>query len=451
MFSLGFGFFLLCAGQPQYNAWDEEVHFADAYRLASGSSVEWNGATDALRSYGISGINTKEEYAQLRSVMNVLGDTPVSVEEQAQMGITYRFLSYLPMALFLRLGMVLKLPFSKLFVFGRLGNLLTYTLVMFLAIRLARRKKLFLLFTAMMPTPLFLASSYTYDVTIISFLVLGSVLWANEMFCPGSRLKKWPVLAVLLLFLIGGLPKFVYLPAMLLVFLMPQISGMSSRKKRILWVGVGISCAAALILLMPLVLRLLNGQYAFSDPRGGDTSLSAQFASMLGHPLASAKMFIRDILNLDNFRNSGNEEYNQFFAGNLMFLNYYLCGVMSDKWCLLLIPVQVLLLLYREKEEDGQRLLRRGQKTVIVCVLLSMVLLIWLFMYLAFTPVGADQILGVQARYYLPLIYLAVLLVQNRKVFVRMEREGAVKLAMVSAWILETVSVYEFMLKGRLF
>lgn len=44
--------------------------------------------------------------------------------------------------------------------------------------------------------------------------------------------------------------------------------------------------------------------------------------------------------------------------------------------------------------------------------------MIWLALYLSFTPVGENEIRGVQARYYLPLIYmLFALLPWNKKCF----------------------------------
>ena len=70
----------------------------------------------------------------------------------------------------------MKTSFSVLYALGKIGNLLIYILVMFWAIKLAKRKKLFLIFVALMPTPLFLAASYTYDTIVFSFITLACVL-----------------------------------------------------------------------------------------------------------------------------------------------------------------------------------------------------------------------------------------------------------------------------------
>lgn len=143
VFSLIFGSLLVVCLYPKCNAWDEQVHFQNAYRLASGPIIEWNEALDAIRSGSVPVCNTKAEYDQLRSVLDVKGKIPTMIEEQQNLGITYYSLSYLPMAVFLKLGMMLQFSFSNLFLLGKLGNLFLYVLVMFWAIRWATSKKLF--------------------------------------------------------------------------------------------------------------------------------------------------------------------------------------------------------------------------------------------------------------------------------------------------------------------
>ena len=78
-------------------------------------------------------------------------------------------------------------------------------------------------------------------------------------------------------------------------------------------------------------------------------------------------------------------------------------------------------------------------------------MLIWLSMYLSFTPVGENQIDGVQARYYLPLLYLAVILVSGKKAVVRAEYCRMAKLTLLSVNILQIAMMYEVVLKNRMF
>ena len=452
VFSLAFGGFLLLGAQTRCNGWDEQIHFQNAYRLASGQTVEWSEAAELMGAAKSVPCNTKAEYARLRSMMDEKGNTITMVEERTDLGLIFYTFGYVPSALFLKLGMGMNLSFSSLILFGRMGNLLAYILVMFWAIRLAKQKKLFLLFIAMMPTPLFLACSYTYDSIAFSFVTLGVVLWANEMFVQKDSYGKESVAASLLLMVFGGMTKLVYMPMVLIWILAPQIRRISKKKKMAAGAGVFVLCViVGLFVVTRWLLPILNGELLVGDLRGGETSVAEQLFSMLEHPWASIKMFVRDILSLDNFRNSGIEAYNNFFVGNLMFLNYYLLGVMPDKWCLLLLPVLVVLLLYREEETEKRKLPGKGQQAFVLVLLALIVAAIWGSLYLVFTPVGDTQIAGVQARYYLPLLYPAALMIRNKKMYIQAGYEVIAKIAMVAALVLAGVSMYDFILKCRLF
>lgn len=450
LFSLTFGCFLLLSGQPQCNAWDEQTHFQNAYSLACGETVEWSEAAEWMREGKTVKCNTKAEYAQLRNIMDEKGETIASVENRGSLGIQHDFFGYLPCALFLKVGMGLGLSFSKLVLFGRLGNLLVYCLVMFWAVRLAQRKKWFLVFAALMPTPIFLACSYTYDSVVFSFVTLGVVLWANEMEASEDNRKNGRVFLSLFLILAGGMVKTVYLPLLLIWFMSPQIRRLGKKEKRMVWIAAAVCAAAAAVLFLRWLQPILNGTRVFADARGGETDMAGQLFSMLEHPWASIRMFVKDMCSLDNFRNSGIAAYNNYFAGNLLFLNYYLLGVMGDKWCIVLLPVITVLLLYREEGEDSGILLKKSQQFFLILLVAAAVALIWLSMYLVFTPVGNGQIAGVQARYYLPLLYPAAYAIQNRKLYVKAGSGGIAKMTMISALLLEAVSLYDFLLKGRL-
>lgn len=452
IFTVLFGSLLLICAQPLRNCWDEEVHFSRVYRMASGRVIEWNEAAEAICNATTVPCNTKAEYAQLRAVMDKKGEALTERENQGNRWFLLSSLPYIPIAIFLRIGMILNLSFSNLYLFGKIGNLLTYVLVMFWAIRLAKRKKIFLFLISIMPTTIFLASSYSYDSTIFSFITLGCVLWANDTFYFRESYKKRTIVFILILLLVGNSSKYVYIPLIFLLFMLPQMQIENRKSKNLICLGIIVSgIAVAMIFLVPLLSKILTGNYSYADPRGGDTSFVGQIFSMLQHPIASLKVFVRDIFRLDNFRNSGNAALNNFFVGNLMFLNYYQLGVMPDKWCLVLIPVMMILLFYKEPFNDNIKWLTVRQQISVGAIIMMAVILVWLSMYLAFTPVGSSRIAGVQARYFLPLIYLIGLLIKNENVYFQINYMTVMKISMLTAWILEVVSIYEFVISSRLF
>ena len=116
---------------------------------------------------------------------------------------------------------------------------------------------------------------------------------------------------------------------------------------------------------------------------------------------------------------------------------------------MLLIPVLFITLLYREKKEDSFCYIS-WYKVFITLIIMITVVLIWVALYLSFTPVGEEAIAGVQARYYLPLLYMAALLVTNRKMYIQMSDNHALKLVLASVNIVWIISMYSFLLQPRL-
>ena len=413
-FTVAFGMLIIVFAQPIYNAWDEEVHFQNVYSIASGKNVEWSEATRDIINKNVVICNTKAEFAELRELMDKRGN-------------------------------------EKLYMLGKIGNLLFYAFVMFWAIRLAKAKKLFLLFIAMAPTSVYLAASYTYDAAVFACVTLGSVLWCNEMFYSQKKYQAANVVAAILLFSVGCLSKAVYIPLILVMLLLPQVQNMKKKYKALFWAGIlTVLVLVLMTFVLPVFSNTIAGNVSFGgDTRGGDTSVVRQLTSMLEHPWASIKLVVTNILQLDNFRNLGDPSSSNYFVGNLMFLNWGALGILSHKWAMLLIPVLFITLLYREKKEDSFCYIS-WYKVFITLIIMITVVLIWVALYLSFTPVGEEAIAGVQARYYLPLLYMAALLVTNRRMYIQMSDNHALRLVLASVNIVWIISMYSFLLQPRL-
>lgn len=448
-----FGLLVILFSQPVKVSWDDQIHFSNAYRLAYGKNVDWTEAAVQLQNWNSVKCNTKAEFSQLREYRDKKGREYAYTEEKETIIPSYSSLAYLPQAAFLRAGMIFKLPFSMLYAIGKVGNLLAYMIVMFFAIRLAKTKKLFLAFFAMMPTVLFQAASYTYDSVVISFITLGCVLWANSFFYPADKTSIWDMFCMVLSFIVGSLSKAVYIPVILLVLLTPKYQACGRKKKIMLWSGIllifGIMMAT---FVLPTLINIISGNLSFGgDSRGGDTGAVGQLISMVKHPLASIKLMLQSVFQFDNFRNLGTDATDNYFFGNLMFLNFASLGILEDKWSALLVPAFVILLLYKDPDERGRHNYSIRSRFIMIALCLGTVFLVWLAMYLSFTPIGEDYIAGVQARYYLPLVYLGALLVSNRKIYVHCDKKLMMRCALSVPLILGFAGIYQCLLQGRFF
>ena len=453
IFAVLFGILSVVFVQTTRASWDEQIHFRNVYGMACGRNVEWTEAAWDIVNMDTVNCNTKQEFALWHNYVNELGEDKLFTQMKETAVVPYSYVAYIPMAVFLRIGMLLNMPFSMLYEFGKLGNLFLYIFIMYWAIRLAKQKKLLLAFIAMMPTSLFLAASYSYDSVVFSFITLGCVLWINETLFSENGYHPGRIILAILLFTFGSFSKAVYIPVVLLMIFLPQFMKLQKGQRLIFYIGVfAVFTLVVMTFVLPTLSNTVAGNLSFGgDSRGGDTSVTRQLISMIKHPLASIKLMVENVFALDNFRNLGYAEADNFFVGNLMFLNFAILGILSDKWAALFIFVFVLLLFYKDPREPEPKKYSIWLRIGIILVLAMTVFLIWLALYLDFTPVGSEYIAGVQARYYLPLIYLGALLTLNKKIKVHVSYEGMSKLMMITANIFEMILIYDNMLKGRFF
>ena len=78
------------------------------------------------------------------------------------------------------------------------------------------------------------------------------------------------------------------------------------------------------------------------------------------------------------------------------------------------------------------------------------VALVWLAMYLAFTPIGADAIEGVQARYFIPLLLPAAYTLWNNRIQIKVSKQRYYQIVLGAALALAGVCFYQTLILGRL-
>ena len=203
--------------------WDDQVHYRDALALSYGGHGIMTAADDDvidLRSLPLSDYADSEIMMSNEEYMNMLYESgPVYIDTDSHFKLTH--ISYMPAAMGLFTGRLLHLNFSGTFVLGRLFVLLTYTGLVYMAIRSLRYGKMFLACIALMPTLLFQACNISYDSWITGFFLLGTALFISELQTDTYITVKKEIY-IILAFLAGLIPKPVYFPILLILFAMPK-------------------------------------------------------------------------------------------------------------------------------------------------------------------------------------------------------------------------------------
>lgn len=405
--------------------WDEETHFKNVYENAYGALVD---NTSAVIKYeekiGIPTYNTIEEKNLIASYMNK-NDEKVISQTNKSVATNYTVVAYVPQIIGVKIARILNLSFTNMLMLMKMMNLFVYLCIMGLAIKYARICKYALLCLALMPTSILQASSITYDGFVLCFVSLGAVLLINEIVSKEEKVNATRIAIALAAIVLGSLSKMVYAPLVLLAIFIPNKK--FSGKKSCIWFKIGILGVCGWMLatfVLPAVISMITPSVsATADLRGGDTNSGSQIVNIVKQPLDYAKELLTSIFSFENFGISF-ESRDPYTIGNLMLMNYGGTVVCPDKFAYVIMAM-LMIMISKNKDEEP---INGKTKAGIWGLIFIIAALIWTAMYLAFTPVGQAEIVGVQARYYLPVMWVAVVAAYNNKLSINVGRLGYARL-----------------------
>ena len=343
--------------------------------------------------------------------------------------------AYAAMALSMKLGMLLGLSWPAVIIMTRLANLLSFLILVYMAIKKAPMGKWLLLLIGLFPQNIFMASTLSYDPFVTGCLLLGS----SYMLCFFRDIENksslhgldpegiedhvkprtsalWPFFWMSLFFLLGCLPKAVYAPMALMPYagLAALLTGSKGKDEggfggphKLLhsrsWIYLLLPSLLFIGLLASFILPTVISPSSTGDIRGGATSEVSQVDYILGAPLSYAWLLIRQMISW----------IPQCFIGPdcTTFMGALVSGVSDFRGFYIFYFLLIIFLCVTEQRlSPGKQSLRPGQKLWIFLMIGACSVLIWTSMYVAFTVPGSDSIAGVQGRYFIPLMFPLYLL-----------------------------------------
>ncbi|WP_245717823.1 DUF2142 domain-containing protein [Nocardia miyunensis] len=404
---------------PPFWGHDELTQFGRAYQVAHGGfepqritdsrGVAYGGqipvSVDAMMNYAFKDYNRKPpEPAPLsagRAQYNRLGDAPVSSATK-EMWFTntaaYSPVPYLPAAAGLRIAEATGLNVGQTVMLTRLAGLLAYLVLVGFGLRALRGYRVqWLAFTvSVLPIALFQAGTVTADTITNALAVLVSCLVVKGLFL-NARLSRGEVVAALIATIALPLSKPTYVLLAMLVALIPARQYGFRRALRWIPWFFAILGAALFAAWMKIAaptgdgMGLMRPRAQWYSVRTGD-----QLQFILGHPWQFTQIFYHSVWLRDQ------HWFTQFF-GELGF-SYVEVPALSVLACLLAFAVSAGI---------AERMSAAHPRTAIVAlVVVASVAMIYVTLYMSFSPVGYYLVDGVQGRYFVPLaiVGLAVLL-----------------------------------------
>ena len=387
---------------------DEQAHYLSAYRLSNYFLFRFGQMSNPdllIRSadlqffstFSTSGTLNPERYIQtIKGFSFFVGNSEV-VTYSAN-AVTNVPLGYLASALGIALGRLLHLGSIPVFYLGRMCNMALYIGLAYGAMRRIPFGKIVIFIVSLFPMTLHLCASYSYDCMIIgvSMLFVAEVL----RMIYGDAVRRGQLIFCAVLCFVLAPSKLVYTPLLFLVLLIPgaKLKGVFRRPAllKVIWIAAGIA---------GLLIGQLGSLASYVDEDAGS------YIAWAGEPGYSLNWVLHNIAKtVLIFLNTliGQTDYyiTTMLGGQLGWLQLHIPGYFYLLFALLF----VLACLKKRQETDR---LGFASKCWVLLLVLGSCALVLASMFLSWTPMSSDSILGVQGRYFLPLLPAVFLLLRS--------------------------------------
>lgn len=298
-------------------------------------------------------------------------------------------LPHLPSGIFIALGRLIGLPFIAIYVLGRIPNLLIYTLFCYLGMKQLKDGKLILAVIALFPTNLLIATNYSYDYWVTCFSIFAMAYYVGILQDTERKATSKDAFIISASFALACLPKLIYFPLLLIPFLMPS-KKIEDKKKY-----YSIVTFLLLVLIVLFLMASLQQTTSEGDLRGGSAvNPSGQLAYVFGDIWNYAGILLRFLFgqyltfaNMENY--ISHFAYLGVGAGSSIFIVLMFVTCLFDKGA------------SYTKDRTSSWL----NRVYAILMYFGGAALMASALYVSFTPVGYETVLGCQARYMIPWLY----------------------------------------------
>lgn len=309
----------------------------------------------------------------------------------------------------------LSLGAYPLFYLGRIGSAAFFVLCAVFAVRITPIGKHIFMGIALLPMTLHLAGSYSYDGGIIGISFVFIALCLRARYGEGKLSRSFLIALIVGAILLAPC-KFVYSCELLLLLLIPS-SRFSSRRASILFKAI-VPCVAigiALSFKFASIVYLTNGVPVESANSPGTTEMTYTLAMGLSDPLSVIALLLRTIIYYG-------DTYWQWMIGSTLG---WLQPTLTMPTYLIVAYLLILIRASQISIDDSRELLfaERLQYAGVFILVVLAVLTTFVF---GGTPVSSEVIIGVQGRYFLPALPLALLASRSSSISISARNSGTI-------------------------
>lgn len=397
------------------HAIDEKKHFMTAFNIAYGN---FNYASNPITDTSIeqlpqlSKFTTINPFLEKKYEPNITQD--VNKSDIPSTPADYNCLGYIFAALGIFIGKTLGGSIIDIYIMGRLFNLIFYTFLITIALKLIPYKKNIFVVIFLMPMALILAATYSNDgycIGTVAMFIAYCLKLKHEK--ETINIKDFGILIGLFLLMLTA-KSMAYILVGCIALMLPIKATLKKNKKYLPIITI-VSIISVIILILG-VITVKNTHIKEDTRAAGDISVSGQINSILHNPVLDIKVAANHIkntfLNMNWYKMLHDDK---FFTEN--------CQVV-------LIPLMLFMLYVAITEDDYN--FKISNKVVMILTFLFVYGMTSLVLYLSFSPVGSLNIGGYQTRYIIPILPLLLFCLSSNNIIVKNKENRNFNITIVS-------------------
>jgi uncharacterized membrane protein len=378
-------------------SWDEETHYRKSVEQSFISKVSINKSinefcqTSPVSYLTVNMFDKRIKDDYLVNVNSYENNVTIEYYSKENNYIDfYKDIIYTPAGLMIFIGRSLVLQESQIFILGRIGIHLMYTLLIYLALKRLNSGKYIMLVIALLPTAFYQSVTYSYDYWVTAFLMLGIAYFFHEIQNPQEKITKKNLIVMLGSFVLGLGPKAIYFPLMLILYFIPKEKFYKKENYKNYLITVTFFI---FFIIMSFMLPLIATRgAAFTDIRGGsDVSAKGQIKFILQNPKTYTIILLKFLKSYLNIFKGQSYTISLAYLGNIPYHN--------------LILILLGFIVVTDKNEKDILSSSVKYKIFFFILVFTTIVLFTTSMYISFTTVGESGIRGVQGRYLLPVLF----------------------------------------------
>lgn len=336
---------------------------------------------------------SKELYSQFFE--GVLGEKEYEEELVATRNpLSQEHPGYIPSVLGISLARIMNMNSEQILFMGRFFALSWYVLIMYCAIKIMPIKKEMLFLVGLLPITIQQVVSYNYDSFLLG-ICFFAIAYILNLIYTDRKIKIYDWIIVIGIVISIASIKFVYLPILGLALFIPKEKFGNRFRKTI--GSVSIVLVAIFVMFYS---RLLDyGKTYIASTQDMTEPTKYTIAYCIDNPVSVLGIFFRTI------ERQSSKLLSEMMGTFLGYLNISIPQIFAFATLILL------LLSIMNKSSEKNSTCKIKWYLALCCIIVSVCLMV--VMFFDWTLFGNSQIEGIQGRYFLPILPLALLFFEN--------------------------------------